>query len=151
MFRRSILAVVCLPLALSSVVAVAQIGDAHGISVRAACLQDAPMPRLLVDLTCESAMDCWSDPAALAVLDVDSGERLVASGHNLVYVDPAGALQAEPPMQGTIRAIWRLGLSEAGAGKRLQLVQGDETATAAFDVAADCSALPPAALKRLGG
>lgn len=151
MSRRSILAAACLSLMLSSTVAIAQVGDAHGISVRAACLQAGPMPRLLVDLSCESAMDCWSDPSALGVLDVDSGGRAVASGHNLVYVDPTGALQAEPPMQGTIRAVWTLVLSGPVSAKRLQLVQGDETATAAFAPSSDCAALPAAAVKRLAG
>ncbi len=131
--------------------AAAQPEDAHGIRVRAACLQATPAPRLFADLSCERAMDCWSDPAAMAVLDTATGKRVGSTGNDLVYLDAAGAQRPEPPMQGTIRAIWRLGLSEAGVGKRLQLVQGDETATAAFDVAADCSALPPAALKRLGG
>jgi hypothetical protein len=109
------------------------------------------MPRLLVDLSCESAMDCWSDPAAMGVLDLDSGERLPASGHNLVYVDPAGALQAEPPMQGTIRAVWTLVFPGPVSAKRVQLVQGDETATAAFAPTGDCAALPAAAVKRLAG
>lgn len=149
MSRRSILAVTCLML--SSAAAIAQVDDAHGIRVRAACLQAAPMPRLLVDLSCESAMDCWSDPAAIGVLDLVSGERLAASGHNLVYVDPAGALQAEPPMQGTIRAVWTLVFPGPVSAKRVQLVQGDETATAAFAPTGDCAALPAAAVKRLAG
>ena len=66
-------------------------------------------------------------------------------------LDAAGRLLAEPPMQGTIRAIWTLGLSAAAKPIRLQLVQGDETATAAFEPAADCAALPAAAVKRLSG
>ncbi|MBU8977686.1 hypothetical protein JI752_016175 [Lysobacter sp. MMG2] len=140
-----------LPLALASLAAIAQTGDAHGIRVRAACLQAAPAPRLLLDLSCESAMDCWSDPADMGVIDVDTGQRLVASGPNLIYVDASGAPQAEPPMQGTIRAVWTLVLPAPVAAKRLQLVQGDETATAAFAPAADCAALPAAAVKRLAG
>ena len=151
MSHRPILAFACLPLALASLAAFAQADDAHGIHVRAACLQAAPSPRLLVDLSCENAMDCWGDPAAMGVLDVDTGERLAVSGQNLVYVDPAGAPQAEPPMQGTIRAVWTLVLATPASAKHLQLVQGDETATSAFTPAADCAALPPAAVKRLAG
>jgi len=129
----------------------AQAGDAHGIRVRAACAQAVPAPRLLVDLSCESAMDCWSDPSNLDVLDTDSGQRLAASGRDLVYVDATGALQAEPPMQGTIRAIWTAALDAPLTAKRLQLLQGDETATAAFAPAAECAGLPAAAVKRLAG
>jgi hypothetical protein len=151
MSHRTILAFACLPLVFASAAAVAQGGDAHGIHVRAACLQEAPVPRLLVELSCESAMDCWGDPAAMGVLDVGTGERLVASGHNLVYVDPAGAMQTEPPMQGTIRAVWTLVLSDPLSAKRLQLVQGDETASAAFTPTGNCAALPAAAVKRLAG
>lgn len=129
----------------------AQTGDAHGIRVRAACLQATPAPRLLADLSCEQAMDCWGDPAALDVLDVETGKRLGSVANDLVYVDAAGALRPEPPMQGTIRAVWTFALAGPSAAKRLQLVQGDETATAAFDVAPSCAALPPAAVKRLAG
>ncbi|MDR0183807.1 hypothetical protein [Lysobacter arvi] len=138
-------------LALASPLAPAQTEDAHGIRVRAACAQAAPAPRLLLDLACESAMDCWSDPANLEVLDVDTGQRLATSGRDLVYVDASGAPQAEPPMQGTIRAVWTAVLAGPLSAKRLQLVQGDETATAAFAPAADCAALPAAAIRRVGG
>lgn len=131
--------------------ALAQAGDAHGIRVRAACVQALPMPRLLADLSCERAMDCWGDPAAMGVLDVATGARVGSAANHLVYVDDSGAVRADPPMQGTIRAVWAIGLAGPVTARRLQLVQGDETATAAFDVAADCSALPLAAVKRLAG
>lgn len=131
--------------------AVAQPGDAHGIRVRAACLLATPSPRVLADLSCESAMDCWRDPASMDVLDAETGKRVGEGLKDLVYVDAAGRLLAEPPMQGTIRAIWTLGLSAAAKPIRLQLVQGDETATAAFEPAAECAALPAAAVKRLSG
>jgi len=150
--RHPLLACFGLVLAFASPLAViAQTEDAHGIRVRAACAQPAPTPRLLLDLSCESAMDCWSDPANVGVLDVDTGQRLTASGHDLVYVDASGAPQAEPPMQGTIRAVWTAVLSAPLTAKRLQLVQGDETATAAFAPAADCAAIPAAAVRRLAG
>jgi len=148
---RPLLASLGLVLALASPFALAQTEDAHGIRVRAACVQPMPTPRLLLDLSCESAMDCWSDPADVGVLDVDTGQRLVASGHDLVYVDASGAPQAEPPMQGTIRAVWTVVLAAPLTTKHLQLVQGDETATAAFAPALDCAALPAAAIRRLAG
>jgi hypothetical protein len=148
--RRRALILGCV-LAVVTAPGLAQPGDAHGIRVRAACLQATPAPRLLVDLSCERAMDCWGDPSALGVLDVESGKRLGSTANDLVYVDATGTLRADPPMQGTIRAVWTLGLAEPLAAKRLQLVQGDETATAAFDVSADCNALPAAAVKRLAG
>ena len=151
MSHRTLLASLGLVLALASSVAMAQTEDAHGIRVRAACAQAMPAPRLLLDLSCESAMNCWSDPADLGVLDLDSGERLAASGRDLVYVDASGAPQAEPPMQGTIRAVWTAVLAAPLTAKQLQLVQGDETATAAFAPAADCAALPAAAVRRLAG
>jgi len=151
MSHRTLLASLGLVLALASTVAMAQTEDAHGIRVRAACAQAMPAPRLLLDLSCESAMNCWSDPADLGVLDLDSGERLAASGRDLVYVDASGAPQAEPPMQGTIRAVWTAVLAAPLTAKQLQLVQGDETATAAFAPAADCAALPAAAVRRLAG
>jgi hypothetical protein len=110
-----------------------------------------PAPRLLLDLSCESAMNCWSDPADLGVLDLESGERLATSGRDLVYVDASGAPQAEPPMQGTIRAVWTVVLAAPLTAKHLQLVQGDETATTAFAPALDCAALPAAAIRRLAG
>jgi hypothetical protein len=150
MSPHSLLASAALALVLSSQ-AVAQTGDAHGIHVRAACVQAAPTPRLLLDLSCENAMDCWSDPANLRVIDVETGEPLVSSGHDLVYIDAKGAPQAEPPMQGTIRAVWTAVLAAPLTAGRLQLVQGDETATAAFAPAADCAALPPAAIRRMAG
>lgn len=131
--------------------AVAQPGDAHGIRVRAACLQGAPVPHLMADLSCENAMDCWRDPASIDVLDVQTGKRVGEGAKDLVYVDASGRLLAEPPMQGTIRAVWKLGLSESAKPGRLQLVQADETATAAFEPASDCSGLPAAAVKRLSG
>jgi len=151
MSHRPLLASLGLVLALASTVAMAQTEDAHGIRVRAACAQAMPAPRLLLDLSCESAMNCWSDPADLGVLDLESGERLAASGRDLVYVDASGAPQAEPPMQGTIRAVWTAVLAAPLTAKQLQLVQGDETATAAFAPAADCAALPAAAVRRLAG
>ncbi|MDG2519239.1 hypothetical protein [Lysobacter soli] len=151
MSHRTLLASLGLVLALASSLAMAQTEDAHGIRVRAACAQAAPAPRLLLDLSCESAMNCWSDPADLGVLDLDSGERLAASGRDLVYVDASGAPQAEPPMQGTIRAVWTAVLAAPLTAKQLQLVQGDETATAAFAPAPDCAALPAAAVRRLAG
>ncbi|BDU18038.1 hypothetical protein [Lysobacter auxotrophicus] len=156
MSHRPLPATLGLALMLASPFAIAQstdsqTGDAHGIQVRAACAQAVPAPRLLLDLSCESAMDCWSDPASLDVLDVDTGERVEASGRDLVYVDANGALQAEPPMQGTIRAVWTAVLGAPLAAKRLQLVQNDETATAAFAPAAECAAVPAAAVKRLAG
>jgi len=151
MFHRPLLASIGVSLMLASPFALAQAEDAHGIRVRAACVQAAPAPRLLLDLSCESAMDCWSDPANLDVLDVDTGERLAASGHDLAYVDAAGAVQAEPPMQGTIRAVWTAVLAAPLTARHLQLVQDDETATAAFAPAADCAALPAAAVRRLAG
>lgn len=123
-------------------------GDAHGIRVRAACYQDT---RLLADLSCERAMDCWSDTAAMGVLDLETGRRLSASGNDLVYVDERGRLLSEPPMQGVIRAVWTFGLGSEAPPRRVQLAQGDETATSAFEPAADCAALPPAAVKRLAG
>ncbi|HEY0505487.1 MAG TPA: hypothetical protein VGD42_18535 [Lysobacter sp.] len=138
-------------LAVAAAPGTAQPGDAHGIRVRAACVQATPMPRLLADLSCERAMDCWGDPSALDVLDVQTGKRVGSGGNDLVYLDDAGTLRPDPPMQGTIRAVWTLGLAEPVAARRLQLVQGDETATAAFDVAADCAVLPAAAVKRLVG
>jgi hypothetical protein len=131
--------------------AAAQPGDAHGIRVRAACLAAVPSPRVLADLSCENAMDCWRDPAAMDVLDAQTGKRLGEGIRDLVYVDANGRLLAEPPMQGTIRAVWALGLSASAKPGRLQLVQGDETATAAFEPSADCAALPAAAVKRLSG
>ena len=153
--RRPLLSLIGLALAFASALAPAQTQtqtpDAHGIRVRAACAQALPTPRLLLDLSCESAMDCWSDPANVDVLDVDTGQRLMASGHDLVYVDASGAPQAEPPMQGTIRAVWTVVLSAPLTAKRLQLVQGDETATAAFTPAPDCAAIPAAAVRRLAG
>lgn len=151
MSHRTLLASLGLVLALASTAAMAQTEDAHGIRVRAACAQAMPAPRLLLDLSCESAMNCWSDPADLGVLDLDSGERLATSGRDLVYVDASGAPQAEPPMQGTIRAVWTAVLAAPLTAKQLQLVQGDETATAAFAPAADCAALPAAAVRRLAG
>lgn len=151
MSHRPLLASLGLVLALASSVAMAQTEDAHGIRVRAACAQAMPAPRLLLDLSCESAMNCWSDPADLGVLDLESGERLATSGRDLVYVDASGAPQAEPPMQGTIRAVWTAVLAAPLTAKHLQLVQGDETATAAFAPAADCAALPAAAVRRLAG
>ena len=151
MSHRTLLASLGLVLALASPVAMAQTGDAHGIRVRAACAQATPAPRLLLDLSCESAMNCWSDPADLGVLDLESGERLATSGRDLVYVDASGAPQAEPPMQGTIRAVWTAVLAAPLTAKQLQLVQGDETATAAFAAATDCAALPAAAVRRLAG
>jgi len=149
--RRPLLVSIAMVLALASPLAIAQTEDAHGIRVRAACAQAAPMPRLLLDLSCENAMDCWSDPANVDVLDVDTGQRLLATGHDLVYVDAGGAPQAEPPMRGTIRAVWTAVLAEPLTAKRLQLLQGDETATAAFAPAVDCAALPAAAIRRLAG
>jgi hypothetical protein len=149
--RRPLLASIGLMLVIASPLAIAQTEDAHGIRVRAACMQATPTPRLLLDLSCENAMDCWSDPANVGVLDVDTGQRLVASGHDLVYVDASGAPQAEPPMQGTIRAVWTAVLAAPLTAKHLQLVQGDETATAAFAPAVDCAALPAAAIRRLAG
>jgi len=150
--RRPLIASLGLALVVASpLVVIAQTQDAHGIRVRAACAQPSATPRLLLDLSCESAMDCWSDPANVGVLDVDTGQRLAASGQNLVYVDASGAPQAEPPMQGTIRAVWTVVLSAPLTAKRLQLVQGDETATAAFTPAPDCAAIPPAAVRRLAG
>lgn len=151
MLFRPLPALIGLMLVLASPLAGAQTEDAHGIRVRAACAQAQPTPRLLLDLSCESAMDCWSDPADVGVLDVDTGQRLAASGQDLVYVDAAGAPQAEPPMQGTIRAVWTAVLAAPLTAGRLQLVQGDETATAAFAPAADCAALPAAAVRRLAG
>ena len=151
MSHRPLLASLGLVLALASSVAMAQTGDAHGIRVRAACAQATPAPRLLLDLSCESAMNCWSDPADLGVLDLESGERLATSGRDLVYVDASGAPQAEPPMQGTIRAVWTAVLAAPLTAKQLQLVQGDETATAAFAAAPDCAAIPAAAVRRLAG
>ncbi|MFE0502487.1 hypothetical protein ACFW0P_17080 [Lysobacter soli] len=151
MSHRTLLASLGLVLALASSVAMAQTEDAHGIRVRAACAQAMPAPRLLLDLSCESAMNCWSDPADLGVLDLESGERLATSGRDLVYVDASGAPQAEPPMQGTIRAVWTAVLAGPLTAKQLQLVQGDETATAAFAPAPDCAALPAAAVRRLAG
>lgn len=122
--------------------------DAHGIRVRAACYQGA---RLLVDLSCERAMDCWSDTAAMGVLDLETGRRVSAPANDLVYVDARGGLLSDPPMQGVIRAVWTFGLGSETPPKRVQLAQGDETATSAFEPAADCAALPPAAVKRLAG
>ncbi len=151
MSHRTLLASLGLVLALASPVAMAQTEDAHGIRVRAACAQAMPAPRLLLDLSCESAMNCWSDPADLGVLDLESGERLATSGRDLVYVDASGAPQAEPPMQGTIRAVWTAVLAAPLTAKQLQLVQGDETATAAFAPAPDCAAIPAAAVRRLAG
>ena len=70
----------------------AQAGDAHGIRVRAACVQALPMPRLLADLSCERAMDCWGDPAAMGVLDVATGAPVGSAANHLVYVDDSGAV-----------------------------------------------------------
>ena len=151
MSHRTLLASLGLVLALASSVAMAQTEDAHGIRVRAACAPATPTPRLLLDLSCESAMNCWSDPADLGVLDLESGERLATSGRDLVYVDASGAPQAEPPMQGTIRAVWTAVLAAPLTAKKLQLEQGDETATAAFAPAPDCAAIPAAAVRRLAG
>ncbi|GAA5082188.1 hypothetical protein [Lysobacter panacisoli] len=131
--------------------ALAQPGDAHGIRVRAACYQATPAPRLIIDLSCEHAMDCWRDPATIGVIDLETGKRVSSSANDLVYVDANGALLVEPPMQGVIRAVWTVGLGDAVLPKRVQLVQGDETATSAFEPAADCAALPPAAVRRLLG
>lgn len=150
MSHRHVLALACAATVFSPA-AVAQPGDAHGIHVQAACLRATPAPRLLVDLSCASAMDCWSDPAVMGVLDVETGRTVSSAANDLVYVDEAGRVLAEPPMQGTIRAVWTLGLTEAGTPRRLQLVQGNATATAAFEPAADCKALPKAAVERLAG
>ncbi|MDI9237599.1 hypothetical protein QLQ15_01580 [Lysobacter sp. LF1] len=122
-------------------------GDAHGIRVRAACYQAS---RLLADLSCERAMDCWRDPSAMGVLDLETGKRIDASTNDLVYIGPDGALLAEPPMQGQIRAVWTFALGPS-APHKVQLVQGDETATSGFEPSADCATLPPAAVRRLAG
>lgn len=121
--------------------------DAHGIHVRAACYHAS---RLLADLSCERAMDCWRDPSEMGVLDLETGQRIDSSANDLVYVGPDGALLAEPPMQGEIRAVWTFALG-ADAPHKVQLVQGDETATAGFEPAADCGTLPAAAVRRLAG
>ena len=65
-----------------------------------------------------------------------------------VYVDEAGRVLEEPPMEGTIRAVWDISLPEAGAPARLRLYDDGAPATATFEPVAGCSALPEAAVKR---
>ena len=96
-------------------------------------------------------MTCWSDPPVPVGLALGSAERRAASGRDLVCANAPGAPQAGPPMQGTIRAVWTAVLAAPLTAKHLQLVQGDETATAAFAPAVDCAALPAAAVRRLAG
>lgn len=143
-------AVLCLPVATALA---AQDDPVSGIRVRAACFETmAQSRRVLTDLSCESAMQCWSDTDRMRVRPAEAAQGdgdWAASG--LVYVDEAGRVLEEPPMQGTIRAVWDLSLPEAAAPARLRLFDGDSPVTAAFEPVAGCSALPEAAVKRLLG
>lgn len=120
-----------------------------GVQVRAACYQqEGEGLRVLADLSCETAMDCWVDPDDMYVMDAASGEDAGWTINGLVFVDDAGKVLDEPPMQGTIRAIWDLGASRPG---RVQLAHDGEPMTPGFEPAADCKALPAAAVARLLG
>ncbi|MGO4222501.1 hypothetical protein AB4Y64_11695 [Lysobacter sp. TAF61] len=125
---------------------------AYGIRVHAACqLADAAAPRVLADLSCENAMTCWSEPETMSLLDAASAEGVASAPGQLLYVDASGNPLAEPPMQGTIRAVWAATISAPPVPRRLQLAIDGAAATAPFEPAGDCSALPPAVVKRLGG
>lgn len=135
----------------AAVPAAAQSGG-HGIQVRAACYVDAGTgPRLLADLSCESAMNCWGDPGEMTLIDAETGAAVAAGPGNLAYVDDAGNVQAEPPMRGTIHAVWATVLDAPPPPKGVQLAIAGAAATATFTPAADCAALPAAAVKRLSG
>ncbi|UNK51002.1 hypothetical protein MNR01_08425 [Lysobacter sp. S4-A87] len=153
--RSTLAARVVMALALATAVPAtfaAQPAPAYGIRVRAACLlTNAATTRVLADLSCESAMNCWSEPEAMSLLDAASDEGVAAAPGELLYVDGGGSVLAEPPMQGTIRAIWAATLEQPPAPRRLQLAVDGVAATAPFEPAADCAALPPAAVKRLSG
>ncbi len=142
-------AVLCLPTALMA----AQDDPVSGIRVRAACFETmAQSRRVLADLSCESAMQCWSDTDRMRVRAADAAAGAADwAATGLVYVDEAGRVLEEPPMQGTIRAVWDLSLPEAGAPAKLRLFDEGAPVTAAFEPVAGCSALPEAAVKRLLG
>jgi hypothetical protein len=144
-----------LALGLVSVVpaaAAAQAAPAFGINVHAAChLAAGATSRLLADLSCESAMSCWGEPDAITLIDAASGEAVASSPGELLYVDSGGKVLTDPPMQGTIRAIWATAIAAPPAPAKLQLAVDGVAATAAFEPAADCAALPAGAVKRLSG
>ncbi len=132
--------------------AATQATPAYGINVHAACsLAVGATSRLLADLSCESAMKCWSDPDAMTLIDATTGEVVASSPGELLYVDAGGKVLADPPMQGTIRAIWAAAIEAPPAPANLKLAVGGVAATAVFEPAADCAALPAAAVKRLSG
>jgi len=145
-------AVMFLALASALPAAPAAQSPAYGIRVRAACVvAGTATTRVLADLSCENAMSCWSQPESMSLLDAASGEGVAAAAGELQYVDAGGNVQAEPPMQGTIRAIWATTVEQPPGSRRLQLAMDGAAATAPFELAADCAALPPAAVKRLSG
>ncbi len=132
--------------------AAVQAAPAYGINVHAAChLAAGATSRLLADLSCESAMNCWGEPDAMTLLDATTGEAVASSPGEMLYVDAGGKVLADPPMQGTIRAIWAAAISAPPAPAKLQLAVDGVAATAVFAPAADCAALPAGAVKRLSG
>ncbi|HEY5803648.1 MAG TPA: hypothetical protein VIT90_08160 [Lysobacter sp.] len=128
-----------------------QSAPGYGIHVRAACeLGDASASRVLADLSCESAMSCWGEPEALTLLDAADNVAVATAPGELLYVDANNTVLPEPPMQGTIRAIWAAAVEAPPAPRRLQLAINGIAVTAPFETAVDCAALPAAAVKRLG-
>lgn len=124
----------------------------HGIDVHAACqLAAGATSRLLVDLSCESAMSCWGEPDTMTLIDATTGEAVASSPGELLYVDAGGNVLADPPMQGTIRAIWAAAITAPPTPAKLQLAVDGVAATAAFEPTAECAALPAGAVKRLSG
>jgi hypothetical protein len=139
-------------LAVLPATAATQAAPAYGIDVHAAGrLAAGATSRLLVDLSCESAMSCWGEPDAMTLIDATTGETVASSPGELLYVDSGGNVLADPPMQGTIRAIWAAAIAAPPAPAKLQLAVDGVAATAAFEPAAECAALPAGAVKRLSG
>ncbi|MFC3550309.1 hypothetical protein ACFOLC_04700 [Lysobacter cavernae] len=137
-----------LPLALFLSVAATLPAAAQG--VRGACYEVAGTTRLvLVETACEQALDCVADPGAMTARDADPAVDTVWAVNGPVFVDDAGQVLDEPPMQGTIRAVWSLVLEAGHTPRRLQLVHDGEPVAAAFEPTPGCAALPPAAVKRL--
>lgn len=118
--------------------------------VRGACYEVAGTTRLvLVETACEQALDCVADPGAMTARAADPAGDAVWAVNGPVFVGEAGQVLDEPPMQGTIRAVWGLALEEGHTPRRLQLVHDGQPIAAAFEPTPGCAALPAAAVKRL--
>ncbi|RPE75784.1 hypothetical protein [Vulcaniibacterium tengchongense] len=111
-----------------------------GVEVRACRQDDGAARKIVGELSCGSAVDCPIGPDGLSLRAADgAGEWPVSDP---VFVDETGRPLDEPPMRGTIRALWRASLPAADAPDRLQLYFEGRPVGAPFVPGEDCSALP---------